>query len=175
MPFDLHPMKAGERDRAYVLVHLMKPEVDLTRWRTFLQTIEGENRKGAERGITVASVSDECLVGLYTWAVQPSLDHQNVFNVDNFIATGALDPEPLFDAMIRKMDAQAHELECGGVHVSIPSIYTGTKQQRLLQDCFLSNGFVVSDQKLRRNCNTVSSVPRSCGGASGTKAPDALH
>lgn|GEM_PF-1993713 len=175
MPFDLHGMQAGERDRAYVLVHLMKPEVDLARWRAFLQTIEAKNNKGAERGITVAAVSDECLVGLYTWAVQPSLDHRNVFNVDNFIATGALDPEPLFDAMIKKMDAQAHELECGAVQVSVPSIYTGTKQQRLLQDCFLSNGFIVADQKLRRDCSAETSVPRTCGGAPGTKAPDALH
>jgi len=173
--FDLHSLHPDEQDRAYVLVHLMKPEVDMTRWRAFLRDVSDQCAGGIDRGITVAAINEDCLVGLYTWATQPSLDHEKVFSVDNFIATGAIDPEPLFDAMIEKMDEEARKLGCGAVQVSLPSVYTGKKQQRLLVDCFTTQGFIVADQKLRRYCERVDEVSGKRGRAPKAKSPGALH
>jgi len=173
VPYDLHELRPAERDRAFVLVRLLKPEVDLARWRAFLKDVEHQCACGMERGITVASLGDGCLIGLYTWAVQPSLEHEKIFTVDNFMAAGALDPEPLFDAMIGEMDTHAHALGCGALQISLPNLYTATKQHRLLQDSFLGHGFIVADQKLRRACEAAAHF--SSGGAPGNKSPDALH
>jgi len=173
--FDLHDLRAQERDRAYVLVHLMKPEVDLTRWRGFLADVAGQCAAGIDRGITVATLGEDCLVGLFTWSTQPSLEHKKVFTVDNFIAAGALDPEPLFDAMIKDMDVRAHTLGCGAVQISLPNLYTSTRQHRLLQDSFLDHGFIVADQKLRRSFGEPPDAAGPCRGAPGNKSPDALH
>lgn len=175
MTYDLHDLRAGERDRAYVLVHLMKPEVDLARWRGFLEDVAGQCAAGIERGIAVATLGADCLVGLYSWATQPSLEYKKIFTVDNFIAAGALDPEPLFDAMIKQMDARAQALGCGAVQISLPNLYTSTKQHRLLQDSFLDHGFIVADQKLRRSFEPPKAPPQNYGGAPGNHSPDALH
>jgi len=173
VPYDLHDLKAAESDRAFVLVHLMKPDVDLGRWRAFLADVERQCARGEERGITVASLGDDCLVGLFSWAVQPSLEHERVLTVDNFIAAGALDPEPLFDDMIAAMETCAQTRRCGAVQISLPNLYTSTRQHRHLHDSFLGHGFIVADQKLRRTCEKPSEV--SGGGAPGNESPDALH
>ncbi len=172
MIIDIHPLRPCEHERAYILVHLMKPEVDLARWRAYLASID---RYGRGRGTTVASLGKDCLVALYTWATQPSLDHENVFSVDNFIAAGALDPEPLFEKMIEEMDRQAQRLGCGAMQVSLPSVFTGKKQQRLLVDCFLAQGYAVADQKLRRVRAQVGPLIAARESAPGNKVPGALR
>lgn len=175
MPYDLHELRPCERDRAYVLVRLMKPGVDLARWRSFLGDVSAQCSAGLDRGITVAALGDECLVGLYTWSAQPSLEQGKIFAVDNFIAAGVFDPEPLFEAMMEKVNAQALEFGCAATQISLPNLYTHINQRRLLHDSFRAHGFVVTDQKYCRVCGTGAPMPRAQESAPGVKSPGALH
>lgn len=174
MPYDIHSLRPDERERAYVLIRIIKPGVDLEQWQSFLASTE---KVGSSCGITVASVSSDHLVGLFTWEMQPNLDHGKVFAVDNLIATGALDPEPLLAAMMDQIEGQARELSCAAIQVSLPSVYGGLpdapRDQPMIEG-FLDNGFAVVDHKLCKECSPANGRILAGESAPRHKGPDAL-
>ncbi len=177
MLYDIHPLRPEERERAYALIRLIKPSVDVERWQEFLETTHGACAKPRRRGVVVASTPDGYLVGLFTWEVQASLDHGRVFAVDNLVATGVLDREPLLSATLAYIDEQAKDLSCGGVQIMLPSYYTGTSVLRSPQpmvDGFVEHGFSVVDQKLCKQCTIDEADSSPKRKRAGNNSPDAL-
>lgn len=151
MPYNIHPLKPEDQARAYALVRLMKPALDLDHWQTFLESALEPGASRRPQGVIVAAVGEDTLVGLYTWEVQPNLDHGHVLSVDNLIATGPLNPEPLLKDMLGFIEAQATEHVCDAIQIILPNLDDKPSTELVNQPVvagFLNHGFSVIDQKL---------------------------
>ncbi len=148
---EIHQLKRQDQERAYALVRLNNPDVDIDRWKAFMEAALETGGQRRPRGIVSATVGTEVLVGLYTWEVQPSLEHGSVFSVDNLIATGALNPEPLLNRMLEFIEEQAKEHECQAIQVSLPNMLSDQSSAGSIGSYpsgFSKKGFAVIDQKL---------------------------
>jgi len=151
VPYSIHPLKQEDRERAYALVRLMKPGLAIEHWQAFLDSALEPGASKRPQGVTVGTVGEDALVGLYTWEVQPNLDYGHVLTVDNMIATGPLNPEPLLNDMMANIECQAAAHSCDAIQILLPASEDNKSIDPTAQPLvsgFVKNGFSIVDRKL---------------------------
>ena len=106
---------------AYPLIQAAWPEVSLDAWIDYTKQV---NRTRADAtpsaGIVAAENGRGYIHGLFSYSVQPVLNHQSVLAVDNFIALDTGDRAAAIRSLIDGMENLARNLDCSAIHTQIP-------------------------------------------------------
>jgi len=115
-PFTAAPLKPNEIGRAFPLVQLLMPSIDLRRWDRFARDFL---RSSGRRGILAIRDHRGNIRGLAIFRRQLDLSGQ-VLLADPVLFIDLLDATEVGLALIAALEAKAREAGCDEVRVSMP-------------------------------------------------------
>lgn len=114
------PLAAAEIDRAFALIQLDAPEIDLLAWRRHVAGLERDEAHGGAAGALAVKGEQGYFCGLGLWRRRVSLRRGAVLTADHLVVLDLIDPQAVADALIRGLERVAATLCCRGIELALP-------------------------------------------------------
>lgn len=140
--FIVKPLGRRQIDQAYPLVCAILPGLAVDQWRAFAAVLLDDTNAAASRtGIMTVQTAHGYLHGLFTYAVEPQLQHGRVLSVDNFVVLDLFDVAGVAGTLLQAMEGLARGLGCAAIHTTLPERYIPADSRRNpIPDCFRVEG-----------------------------------
>jgi hypothetical protein len=105
-------------DQAYPIVQSIVPGLKVDDWRMFARRVHDLSADVA--GIMTVQ-SKGYIHGLFSYTVEPHLQHRRVLSVNNVVVVDLFDPGAVAEALLEAMEALALDLDCRAIHTMLPN------------------------------------------------------